>query len=214
MADNKPASVDTITNGHTSHAAAPEPEYDLLPKLLPHLDRHLIYPVLEFMEGQDDQDPMEIKKMKFSLLKETNMTDFVSELDMEIKGSSEAAQEYVEKREQVIKRREELEQATAKLSALLENPEVTNNLRSDKVANLNYLKEQHEVTVEEVNHLYDHGQFMYSIGDYGLAADLLFQFRLLVCLNRICRKRDDWVFMLRNSSLQTPTERARPTGVN
>lgn len=166
----------TLTNGTS---AVEEDSHDLLPKVIPHLDRHLVFPVLEFLEGQDGQDPKEIKSLKFELLKETNMSDFVGQLESEIKGLSEAPAEYNKKREEVMHRRQLLEQETEKLTTLLDNEEVTNNLRADKVANLNYLKETHGVTGEEVALLYDYGQFMYSIGDYGMASDLLFQFRLL-----------------------------------
>lgn len=155
------------------------PSYDLLPKLIPHLDRHLVFPVLEFLEGKEDENPDEIKQLKFQLLKGTNMHDYVAGLEQDIKGLSEAPVEYNQKRESAIARREELEQQTQKLTDLLANGDVTNNLRSDKVANFNYLKDEHGVTLEDVEKLYDFGQFLYSVGDYESAADLLFQFRLL-----------------------------------
>lgn len=158
----------------------PPMEHDLLPRMIPHLDRHLMYPILEFLEQQEENDYMEIRKLKFELLKETNMTDFVSSLDMEIRGVDEGAEEWAQKREQVMQKREQLETQTQKLSEMMDNPDITGNLRADKVANLNYLKEQHGVSIEEVNALYDYGQFLYSIGDYTVAAEMLFQYRLLV----------------------------------
>lgn len=160
-------------------SAQEEDNYNLLTKVIPNLDRHLVFPVLEFLEGQDDQDPMEIKNLKYQLLKETNMTDFVAGLEMEIKDLPERPQEYNTKREEVMQRRQLLEQETEKLTGLLDNEEVASSLRADKAANLSYLKDTHGVSLEEVALLYDYGQFMYSIGDYGMAADLLFQFRLL-----------------------------------
>jgi len=191
MASEGPTSNETI-NG----ASAPTPvstdiakQYDLLPKLIPNLDRHLVFPVLEFIENKEDEDPMEIKQLKFELLKETNMSDYVGALEMEIKGLSEKPAEYTKKRDDVLKRREQYEEETNNLTSLLENPEVTGALRSDKVANLQYLKDTHNVTLEEVNKLYDFGQFMYSVGDYQGAADLLFQFRLLVSSFQVHRSK-------------------------
>lgn len=184
MADGKPTSAETIMNGASQ--APPSDDiakaYDLLPKLIPHLDRHLVFPILEFIENREEEDSVDTKKLKFQLLKETNMTDYVAGLDMEIKGLSERPEEYTKKREEVMERRRVLEEETSKLTGLLSDPEVTGQLRSDKVANLAYLKEQHGVTLNDVNSLYDHGQFVYSVGDYEGAADLLFQFRLLVSL--------------------------------
>ena len=57
---------------------------------------------------------------------------------------------------------------------------VVTNLRSDKVQNLAFLKENHGVTVEMVNQLYEYGQFQYSCGVYPHAAELLYRFRVLV----------------------------------
>ncbi|KAB8627218.1 hypothetical protein FH972_026051 [Carpinus fangiana] len=165
------------TNGAAN--SGDKPDYDLLPKLIPHLDRHLVFPVLEFLEGKDDENPDEIRKLKFELLKGTNMHDYVAGLEQDIKGLSEVPAEYNKKRDAAIARREDLEQQTQKLTDLLANADVTTNLRSDKVANFNYLKDEHGVTLEDVEKLYDFGQFLYSVGDYESAADLLFQFRLL-----------------------------------
>lgn len=161
------------TNGE---AAFNQSQYDLLPKMIPFLDRHLIYPLVA------DADPSaELTKFKFELLKTTNMTDFVGDLDTEIQGLSEVPKEYSRKREEVLAKRAQFEEDTAKIRAVLEDADIVSNLRSDKLANLNYLKE-HGVTEPMVNTLYDYGQFQYDCGAYGSAAELLYQFRVLVSI--------------------------------
>lgn len=153
----------------------PEAEqYDYLPKMIPYLDRHLIFPLLNDMDESD-----EAVQLKFLLLKETNMTDYVADLDASIRGLSERPKEYEDKREKVLQKRAQLEEETEKLRSLLGDQDVVNNLRSDKVANLNYLKESHGVTIEMVNALYDYGMFQYSCGVYQDAAIILYQFRVL-----------------------------------
>jgi len=149
-------------------------QYDYLPKMLPYLDRHLIFPLLNDMD-----ESLEVAKMKFELLKETNMTDYVADLDTQLRGLSERPKDYEEKREKVLEKRERLEDETEKLRSLLGDQDVINNLRNDKIANLNYLKESHGVTLDMVNALYDYGQFQYSCGAYQDAAVLLYQFRVL-----------------------------------
>jgi translation initiation factor 3 subunit E len=150
-------------------------EWDLLPKMLPYLDRHLIYPLVADQEPSDD-----LTKFKFELLKVTNMTDYVGGLEAEIEGLHDVPKEYEKKKAEVLKRREQYEEDTSKLRGLLEDADVVANFRSDKVANLNYLKESHEITEDMVNALYEYGQFQYSCGAYGDAAELLYQFRVLV----------------------------------
>ncbi|KAF2242004.1 eukaryotic translation initiation factor 3 subunit E [Trematosphaeria pertusa] len=158
-------------------------QYNLLPKLMPHLDRHLIYPLLNFSPDEEAEQPLDQKKLLLELLKPTNMTDFVGQLYQEIHNLDEMPDEYKKKRDEVLKRRDQLEEETSKISGLLDDENVVTNLRSDKVQNLAYLKEQHGVTVEMVNQLYEFGQFQYSCGVYPHAAELLYRFRVLTTDN-------------------------------
>ncbi|KAF3763251.1 eukaryotic translation initiation factor 3, subunit 6 [Cryphonectria parasitica EP155] len=160
-------------------------EFDLLPKLVTKLDRHLIFPLLEFsssvVENEDGNadKTRELLKAKYELLKKTNMTDYVANLYCDLEGLQDPPKEFADKRQKVIETLENFEDSTNKLTELLQTEEVVSNLRSDKVANLEFLKKEHDVTIEMVNALYDFGNFQYSCGNYGAAADLLFQFRLL-----------------------------------
>ncbi|KAF2641254.1 eukaryotic translation initiation factor 3 subunit E [Massarina eburnea CBS 473.64] len=157
-------------------------QYNLLPKLMQHLDRHLIYPLLSFNPTEEELS-IDRKKIILELLKPTNMADFTANLHQEINGLGDISEEFKQKRDQVLARRDQLEEETSKLAALLDDESVVTNLRSDKVQNLAYLKEQHGVTVEMVNKLYEQGQFQYGLGDYGYAAELLTRFRILTTDN-------------------------------
>jgi hypothetical protein len=163
------------TNGASGATEDIVEKYDVLPKMIQHLDRHLIFPLLE-----DRDDTTENKKLKAELLKGTNMFDYLGKLDADIKGSSTPSKEYAQKRDDVIKKKDHFEEQTEKLRGLLEDEAVVSNFRSDKVANLKYLETEHGVTAEMVNALYDFGNFQYSCGEYVQAADLLYQFRVLV----------------------------------
>jgi translation initiation factor 3 subunit E len=155
-------------------------QYSLLPKLMPNLDRHLIYPLLNFSADEDAEQPLDQKKLLLELLKPTNMTDFVGQLYQDVHNLDDMPDEYKTKRDQVLQRRDKLEEETSKISGLLDDENVVTNLRSDKVQNLAYLKDTHGVTVEMVNQLYEFGSFQYSCGVYPHAAELLYRFRVLV----------------------------------
>ncbi|GAD99024.1 eukaryotic translation initiation factor 3 subunit EifCe, putative [Paecilomyces variotii No. 5] len=182
MADNAPPSAETLLKGAAAHppktAEEIAKEYDLLPKLIPYLDRHLVFPLLEFISGQEDENN-EITRAKYELLKHTNMTDYVANLWQEINNSDNIPDEFVKKREEVLAKLQQYQEDSTKITELLQDDAVVGNLRSDKVANLKYLEEQHGVTVDMVNVLYDYGRFQYSCGSYGNAAELLYQFRVL-----------------------------------
>ena len=156
-------------------------EHSLLPKLIPHLDRHLVFPLLNFLEEEtpEDQSIDDITQAKYALLKETNMSDFVGDLYATINNLPERPAEYDQKRDETLAKRTQFEQDTEKILGLLGDSEVVNNLRADKAANLQYLKDTHGVTPEMVDQLYEYGQFQYSCGDYGSASDLLYQYRIL-----------------------------------
>jgi translation initiation factor 3 subunit E len=174
--------ADSTTNGAQEHVKTPEEvakENDLLPTLVTHLDRHLIFPLLQFAGGDEDEsDPITLKA-KYELLKKTNMTDYVASLYCELEGIDETPKEFTEKRQEVLLRLQKFEEETAKITDLLSREDVVTSLRSDKVANLEYLKKEHDVTIEMVNVLYDFGNYQYSCGNYAAAAELLYQFRVL-----------------------------------
>lgn len=184
MADQQPTSAGEMLNGATV-SAQPDTEIvkeqNLLSKLVPHLDRHLVFPLLNFMEEQtpEDEDITEITQLKYGLLQSTNMSDFIGDLYAQLHDLPERPQEYAKKRDEVLERRRIFEEETEKIQNLLADSDVINNLRSDKVSNMNYLKENHGVTQQMVDQLYEFGQFQYSCGDYASASELLYQFRIL-----------------------------------
>jgi len=128
-------------------------ENNLLPKLITHLDRHLIFPLLQFVAEQEDNDSTEVTKAKYELLKTTNMTDYIASLYTEIHDVKEAPKEFSTKRQEVLERLDQFEQETAKITDLLSREDVTTNLRADKVANLEYLKKEHDVRMPAISTL-------------------------------------------------------------
>lgn len=51
-------------------------EYDLTSKIGCYLDRHLVFPLLEFLSERDIFDERDLLKGKIDLLSSTNMVDF------------------------------------------------------------------------------------------------------------------------------------------
>ncbi|KAK3718707.1 eukaryotic translation initiation factor 3 subunit E [Vermiconidia calcicola] len=184
MADSQPTTASDMLDGAEAAAQTPQEiakQHSILPKLIPHLDRHLVFPLLNFQEDQtpEDQDISDITQLKYALLKETNMSDFVGDLYAQLNNLPERPQEYTSKREEVLNKRQQFEDETQKIQGLLGDADVVSNLRADKVSNMAYLKETHGVTPAMVEELYTFGSFQYSCGDYTSASELLYQFRIL-----------------------------------
>lgn len=144
-----------MASAPTANGGTAVSEYDLMLKLTQHLDRHMIFPLLEFSAGQlvdeesgdvkDEAKAREITQAKYALLKKTNMTDYVANLYCELEGLEEPPAEFADRKQTVFGQLQKLEQETSKIIELLERDDVVNNLRSDKVANLDFLKREHEV---------------------------------------------------------------------
>lgn len=153
MADNTPTTASNLLNGAQAQASkTPEEvakEHDLLPRLVTHLDRHLIFPLLQFVADQQEEDAgdggEQITKAKYELLKKTNMTDYVASLYCEMNGVDEAPREFATKRQEVLDRLELFGRESEKITDLLAREDVVTSLRSDKVANLEFLKKEHDV---------------------------------------------------------------------
>ncbi|EON67029.1 eukaryotic translation initiation factor 3 subunit E [Coniosporium apollinis CBS 100218] len=169
--------ADTQTNGATASADSLA-QYDLFPKLVQNLDRHLVFPIINAMGDEDDA---EIARLRFELLKPTNMADFLENLDLQLHGKPTL--DYQRMREEVGGRMQQLREETALISEILENQDVINQLRSDKEQNLKFLTENYGVTADMVNKLYELGQLEYSCGMYEQASNTLFKYRLLAIDN-------------------------------
>jgi len=122
-------------------------KYDLTQKLVPFLDRHLIFPLLEFLSQEDMYPAKDLTQAKYDLMKPTNMMDYTAGLWEEIHNADDVPQEFIDKREQVLATLHKLEEESQKVLSLLEDQEVIASLRQDKTQNLQYLKEHHGVSL-------------------------------------------------------------------
>lgn len=55
-------------------------KYDLTPRIAPHLDRHLVFPLLEFLQERELYAEGDILKAKIELLNDTNMVDYAMDI--------------------------------------------------------------------------------------------------------------------------------------
>lgn len=63
---------------------------DLTSHLIPHLDRHLVLPLLDFLEAREAYSHQEVLKAKYDLMRSTNMVNYVLDLKRELEGESES----------------------------------------------------------------------------------------------------------------------------
>ncbi|EPQ51138.1 eukaryotic translation initiation factor 3, subunit 6 [Gloeophyllum trabeum ATCC 11539] len=154
-------------------------EYDLTNTIVPYLDRHLAFPLLTHLVETGLFPPEDVAAAQYELAKGTNMVDYAVSLFQQLHPDEEVPAEFAQKRENAVSTNERLQQEAQAVLDVIENPEVAQALRQDKMQNLQYLKEHYNVTLEQIRALYNFGQFQYTYGNYSGAADYLYHFRVL-----------------------------------
>lgn len=147
--------------------------------MLQYLDRHLIYPILDFYQTNGLHSEKEMLQAKFDLLHDTNMPGHCAELYKQIHRSDEAPAYFAEKQTAIDQQLVELESSSQKVLEVLEKPDLASALRQDKSQNLTFLRDSHGIDIEDINVLYRLGQFDYNRGNYPGAVDHLYHFRVL-----------------------------------
>ncbi|CAH8384659.1 unnamed protein product [Eruca vesicaria subsp. sativa] len=156
--------------------------YDLTPRVAPNLDRHLVFPILEFLQERQLYPDEQILKFKIELLNKTNMVDYAMDIHKSLYHTEDAPQDMVERRAEVVARLKSLEEAAAPLVTFLLNPAAVQELRADKQYNLQMLKERYQIGPDQIEALYQYAKFQFECGNYSGAADYLYQYRTL-CSN-------------------------------
>jgi len=149
-----------------------------------YLDRHLVLPLLEFLDLKKDiYSEDDLLKAKLELLEKTNMVDFAVDIYKKLHRTDDAQDPYIvqmrEKREQVVGKLKELQSDCTPIIRVLENQELVKQLRSEKLFTAQYLEEHYGVTQHSIDALYRFAKFQFECGNYSGAADFLYHFRAL-----------------------------------
>ncbi|BBH07291.1 eukaryotic translation initiation factor 3E, partial [Prunus dulcis] len=153
-------------------------EYDLTPRIAPNLDRHLVFPLLEFLQERQMYPDEQILKSKIELLNKTNMVDYA----MDIHKSLYHTEDVPKRRVEVVARLKALEESAAPLVNFLQNAAAVQELRADKQYNLQMLHERYQIGPQQIEALYQYAKFQFECGNYSGAADYLYQYKAL-CTN-------------------------------
>ncbi|KAJ8899041.1 hypothetical protein K2173_008870 [Erythroxylum novogranatense] len=153
--------------------------YDMTPKIAPYLDRHLLFPLLEFVQERQLYPDEQILKCKIALLNKTNMVDYAMDIHKSLYHADDVPQDMVERRAEVVSRLKALEEAAA---AFLQNTNAAQELIADKQYNLQMFHDRYQIGAEQIEALYQYAKFQFECGNYSGAADFLYQYRAL-CTN-------------------------------
>ncbi|CAF1560516.1 unnamed protein product [Adineta steineri] len=159
-------------------------EYDLTAKLGRYFDRHLVFPLLEFLTERNIFDEKEILRAKYELLQNTTMVDFQLDIHNKLNPEGEEPKELIEKREEIVSRFTELSQAVQPLLDAVVTEDaarlIEHQRNSDSMLALNFLQKNFDIERNMVDALYNFARYVYDCGDYSRAATNLGLYRALV----------------------------------
>ncbi|CAO1620476.1 unnamed protein product [Parajaminaea phylloscopi] len=154
-------------------------EYDLTSTLLKYVDRHLGFPLLSHLSSTELFNPKDIARAQYELARGTSMVDYTEHLHQEVFPGEEAPKELEEQRKKALAQHESLGSEVETVLNIIEDPNVASALKQDKEKNLEWLKQNYDLTLEQLNVLYRYGYFHFSCGNYGQASSYLYHFRIL-----------------------------------
>ncbi|ELT88021.1 hypothetical protein CAPTEDRAFT_159549 [Capitella teleta] len=156
--------------------------FDLTTSMGKYLDRHLVFPLLEFLSNKQIYDETEMQKGKLDLLKSTNMVDFAMDVHRSLYPDQEVPESLQEKRTQVLSELKGLTVETEPVSRILEKEEVSSMIQSTRDGRtlFNFLTEKHGFNDGMLETLYKYSKFQYECGNYSGAAEYLYFVRALL----------------------------------
>ncbi|XP_031561936.1 eukaryotic translation initiation factor 3 subunit E [Actinia tenebrosa] len=156
-------------------------EHDLTSRMGCFLDRHLVFPLLEFLSVKEIYDEHELLKGKLELLSNTNMVDFAMDVHRNLYPDEEVPTSLKEKRVEVVSELKELQAQTEPIMNCFTDPEFTIQMQSTRDGRqlFEYLEKNHDIKPEMMDILYKYAKFQYECGNYAGAAEYLYFYRVL-----------------------------------
>lgn len=158
-------------------------KFDLTTKLAQYLDRHLVFPLLEFLSHTKIYNDKDLLVAKLEILKKTNMVDYyvdilrtLSETDDSIKPTDHTAE-----RQRIVEQLQELQVSVKPILDIMDNDEIMKEMEGlrDPKALVNYLTSNYKFNMDMIDGLHKLAKFRYDCGAYTVSVSYLY-FCLLV----------------------------------
>ncbi|EFN52550.1 hypothetical protein CHLNCDRAFT_138996 [Chlorella variabilis] len=154
-------------------------QYDLTPAISKHLDKHLIFPLLEFLGSKGLYDVADIEAAKLALIEKTNMVDYAVDIYQQLNQTDEVPESLRQRRGEVVAKLKSLEGAVKPITDFLSNEENVKLLKQDKTQNMTFLQKEFNIGPEQVDALYHFAKWNFECGNYSAAAEYLYHYRTL-----------------------------------
>ncbi|XP_030750023.1 eukaryotic translation initiation factor 3 subunit E [Sitophilus oryzae] len=151
-------------------------KFDLTAQIGQYLDRHLVFPLLEFLSGRQIYDETDLLKAKMDILSKTNMIDYIIDIRKQLYSTSEVPEDLRQRRSHVVSQLQVLQQKVEPILQIMANDEVMKgmeNMRDSKTL-IAYLEKEFKFDLEMINSLYTLGKYRYECGNYSVSTSYLY----------------------------------------
>ncbi|XP_067012368.1 eukaryotic translation initiation factor 3 subunit E [Anabrus simplex] len=157
-------------------------KFDLTSVMVQYLDRHLVFPLLEFLSAKQIYDENELLHGKLEILSKTNMLDYAIDIRKQLYPTEDVPESLKERRVQVVSQLQKLQQDVEPIVALLADEEVMKTMGTmrDPKTLFNYLLNEYKITLEMMESLYKLAKYRYECGNYSITNGYLYFYLLVV----------------------------------
>eukprot|EP00930_Biecheleria_cincta_P057100 TRINITY_DN4308_c0_g1_i2.p1 TRINITY_DN4308_c0_g1~~TRINITY_DN4308_c0_g1_i2.p1 ORF type:complete len:478 (+),score=120.09 TRINITY_DN4308_c0_g1_i2:58-1434(+) len=160
----------------TAEEAKELAQFDVTLRVLPFLDRHLIFPIFNFLQEGGLYEHDALQRAQLKLLSETNMIDWAIETYGTIK--EDPPQELYDRRDVVLQQLESTRERVLPLLEVLENEEKVSQIAACK--SIEEVCTTFKLDIGVVDGLVQYAKLQYDCGNYSLSGELLKHYRSMM----------------------------------
>mmetsp|Transcript_51825 Transcript_51825/g.160750 ORF Transcript_51825/g.160750 Transcript_51825/m.160750 type:complete len:463 (+) Transcript_51825:92-1480(+) len=154
-------------------------KYDLTSRITPFLDRHMIFPILHFLQKAGMYRREDLTKAEITLLSDTSMLDAI--IDNYAAEGNEPPQDLLQRRDNILQLLEDSQRKVLKLLQVLENDDQVRRIAEFKtLGDLCSAFELEPDIMEEFSH---YAKLHYQCGHYPLTGELLKHYRSMIAVD-------------------------------
>lgn len=157
-------------------------KFDLTSRMGQYLDRHLIFPLLEFLSAKQIYDENELLQVKLDILSKTNMVDYAIDIRKQLYPNEEVPEDMKTRRLHVVHQLQELNDSCDPILSLMTNDELMKKMETmrDSRTVMNFLQDELGCEAKMMESMYKLAKFRYECGNYSLTTSYLYFYILVM----------------------------------